>query len=62
MNTAIALAVLAALTVLLEVLALRKPDDNWWTITRVMRTFPRFAVALVMFFVGVLVGHFWWCS
>jgi uncharacterized membrane protein YbhN (UPF0104 family) len=60
MKTAVALLVAAVAILVLEVVALRDPEDDWPTITAVMRTLPRWAVGLLMFASGVLFGHFWW--
>lgn len=59
MYTAIALGVLVVLTVILEIKALSKPEDNWWTITGIHKMMPKWVVAIEMLTIGMLIGHFW---
>jgi len=61
MNTVIALCVLVAATIAIEVIALRRKDDEWPTISAVMRKLrgEPWVIALIAFVVGLLFGHFW---
>ena len=61
MNTVIALCIIVAATVAVEVIALRRKDDEWPTITAVMRKLrdEPWVIALIAFVVGLLFGHFW---
>jgi multisubunit Na+/H+ antiporter MnhE subunit len=61
MYTVIALCLLVAAAIAVEVIALRRKDDDWPTITALMRklrTEP-WVIALIAFVVGLLFGHFW---
>ena len=60
MNTAWVLISVALVLLAVEIVSLRKEDDAWWTITATMRKLPKWAVGLVMFFVGVVFGHMYW--
>jgi len=61
MNTVIALCIIVAATLAVEIIALRRKDDNWPTITAVMRQLRSepWVIALIAFVVGLLFGHFW---
>jgi hypothetical protein len=59
-NTVWIIITVIIILLLTEVVALLKPEDNWWTITAIMRRLPKWAAALIMFVIGVLFGHFWW--
>ena len=61
MNTVIALCVIIAATLAVEVIALRRKDDEWPTITAVMRKLRHepWVILLIGFVLGLLGGHFW---
>lgn len=60
MNTVWVVVSVVLVLLIVEFVALRRPDDNWWTITRIFRMLPQWAVFLFGLGIGFITGHFWW--